>query len=301
MEVSSSSGSLKRAKAPSGIGQVVSCLVDGCNSDLSLGREYHRRHKVCELHSKTPKVTIGGREQRFCQQCSRFHSLVEFDEGKRSCRKRLDGHNRRRRKPQSESQSRNAGTGSFLSNQQGGTLLSFGGPQLVPSAIMNSAWAGDQCYNYIDRHENFPGSFAQAFGGGNQFKIFQENDSHVSESSVCQPLVDPNFASGNHPHFQKLFSEGLSRVVDSDCALSLLSSAPAETREIGLSQMAPSSIHYCDLSQFSQGMESKPMASVLSSFVGDNANVHCQGMFQNGPDGPSSSSGSHQTLSFRWE
>lgn len=30
----------------------------------------------------------------------RFHSLEEFDEGKRSCRKRLDGHNRRRRKPQ---------------------------------------------------------------------------------------------------------------------------------------------------------------------------------------------------------
>ena len=30
----------------------------------------------------------------------RFHSLGEFDEVKRSCRKRLDGHNRRRRKPQ---------------------------------------------------------------------------------------------------------------------------------------------------------------------------------------------------------
>lgn len=32
--------------------------------------------------------------------CCRFHSLGEFDEVKRSCRKRLDGHNRRRRKPQ---------------------------------------------------------------------------------------------------------------------------------------------------------------------------------------------------------
>ena len=30
----------------------------------------------------------------------RFHSLGEFDDTKRSCRKRLDGHNRRRRKPQ---------------------------------------------------------------------------------------------------------------------------------------------------------------------------------------------------------
>lgn len=28
----------------------------------------------------------------------RFHVLQQFDEGKRSCRRRLDGHNRRRRK-----------------------------------------------------------------------------------------------------------------------------------------------------------------------------------------------------------
>lgn len=33
------------------------------------------------------------------QNC-RFHILAEFDEGKRSCRKRLAGHNERRRKPQ---------------------------------------------------------------------------------------------------------------------------------------------------------------------------------------------------------
>lgn len=32
----------------------------------------------------------------------RFHLLSEFDEGKRSCRRRLAGHNRRRRKTQPE-------------------------------------------------------------------------------------------------------------------------------------------------------------------------------------------------------
>jgi len=32
----------------------------------------------------------------------RFHPLTEFDEGKRSCRRRLAGHNRRRRKTQPE-------------------------------------------------------------------------------------------------------------------------------------------------------------------------------------------------------
>lgn len=67
----SSSGSSKRARAPSSAAQNVSCLVDGCKSDLSNCRDYHRRHKVCEVHSKTPVVMVGGQEQRFCQQCSR--------------------------------------------------------------------------------------------------------------------------------------------------------------------------------------------------------------------------------------
>ncbi|CAK9133821.1 unnamed protein product [Ilex paraguariensis] len=75
------------------------CQVYGCRKDLSSSKDYHKRHKVCEVHSKTAKVIVNGIEQRFCQQCSRFHLLVEFDDGKRSCRKRLAGHNERRRKP----------------------------------------------------------------------------------------------------------------------------------------------------------------------------------------------------------
>lgn len=78
------------------------CQVDDCKADLSSAKDYHRRHKVCELHSKTTKALVGKQMQRFCQQCSRFHPLSEFDEGKRSCRRRLAGHNRRRRKTQPE-------------------------------------------------------------------------------------------------------------------------------------------------------------------------------------------------------
>lgn len=70
---SSPSGSSKRARAANNGTQPVSCLVDGCTSDLSNCRDYHRRHKVCELHSKTPEVTICGQKQRFCQQCSRYY------------------------------------------------------------------------------------------------------------------------------------------------------------------------------------------------------------------------------------
>ncbi|XP_058083204.1 squamosa promoter-binding-like protein 1 [Magnolia sinica] len=74
------------------------CQVEGCGADLSNARDYHRRHKVCEMHSKATNALVGNVMQRFCQQCSRFHILQEFDEGKRSCRRRLAGHNRRRRK-----------------------------------------------------------------------------------------------------------------------------------------------------------------------------------------------------------
>ncbi|KAK2418891.1 squamosa promoter-binding protein [Trifolium repens] len=74
------------------------CQVEDCRADLNNAKDYHRRHKVCEIHSKASKALVGNAMQRFCQQCSRFHLLQEFDEGKRSCRRRLAGHNKRRRK-----------------------------------------------------------------------------------------------------------------------------------------------------------------------------------------------------------
>jgi len=47
------------------------CQAEGCNADLSVAKHYHRRHKVCEFHSKAATVIAAGLTQRFCQQCSR--------------------------------------------------------------------------------------------------------------------------------------------------------------------------------------------------------------------------------------
>ncbi|CAM8992964.1 unnamed protein product [Rhodiola kirilowii] len=74
------------------------CQVENCIADMSNAKQYHRRHKVCEFHAKAQMATVSGLQQRFCQQCSRFHLVSEFDESKRSCRRRLAGHNQRRRK-----------------------------------------------------------------------------------------------------------------------------------------------------------------------------------------------------------
>ncbi|CAI9119054.1 OLC1v1020717C1 [Oldenlandia corymbosa var. corymbosa] len=93
------------------------CQVQDCRADLSNAKDYHRRHKVCDVHSKAVKALVGNVMQRFCQQCSRFHVLQEFDEGKRSCRRRLAGHNRRRRKTHPE----NGETGGIQLNDDGGS------------------------------------------------------------------------------------------------------------------------------------------------------------------------------------
>ncbi|XP_047152862.1 uncharacterized protein LOC124824482 [Vigna umbellata] len=108
-------GSVKTAA----LGMVPRCQVEGCHVALVNAKEYHRRHRVCDMHSKAPKVVVLGLEQRFCQQCSRFHLVSEFDDSKRSCRRRLAGHNERRRKSSHLSVTRSSRQGCALS------LLSF--------------------------------------------------------------------------------------------------------------------------------------------------------------------------------
>ena len=56
------------------VGNTLVCQIEGCmNGDLRKAKkDYHRRHKVCEMHSKAPLVIKAGVAQRFCQQCSRY-------------------------------------------------------------------------------------------------------------------------------------------------------------------------------------------------------------------------------------
>ncbi|RWV91247.1 hypothetical protein BHE74_00030798 [Ensete ventricosum] len=63
---------LKKTRVSHQSAQSTCCQVEGCNIDLSGAKDYHRKHRVCEMHSKWPKVIIAGQERRFCQQCSRF-------------------------------------------------------------------------------------------------------------------------------------------------------------------------------------------------------------------------------------
>lgn len=63
---------LKKTKSSGQNLHIPRCAVEGCDFDLSMAKEYHRKHKICDNHSKSPKVIVGGHERRFCQQCSRL-------------------------------------------------------------------------------------------------------------------------------------------------------------------------------------------------------------------------------------
>ncbi|XP_012479105.1 teosinte glume architecture 1 [Gossypium raimondii] len=309
MESAPSSASFKRARPPGSGNQVPSCLVDGCTADLSKCRDYHRRHKVCEVHSKTPKVSIRGQEQRFCQQCSRFHSLVEFDEGKRSCRKRLDGHNRRRRKPQPNALTVNSG--SLLSNPPGSRYLLFSSPQIFSTTSMTDSSTGavkvktdiSSSLNFSSRNSSFVGASSLNYKGERQFSFLQSANSSHPGVSVCQPLVNGNPSSSNGGISQKMLLNGLNRTVESNRALSLLSSQPAETREISLSPMVQSgstSSLIPNLQYKGLGMEGEQVGTILATDQITNTDLHGNGVFRIGHPG-SSASGTHHRLTFSWE
>ncbi|XP_021726877.1 squamosa promoter-binding-like protein 7 [Chenopodium quinoa] len=77
---------------------VAKCQVPGCEVDIRELKGYHRRHRVCLVCANATSVVIEGETKRYCQQCGKFHLLSDFDEGKRSCRRKLERHNNRRRR-----------------------------------------------------------------------------------------------------------------------------------------------------------------------------------------------------------
>ncbi|EAY77021.1 hypothetical protein OsI_04976 [Oryza sativa Indica Group] len=260
---SSSSAAAAGKRARAGQGQqaaVPACSVEGCAADLSkCVRDYHRRHKVCEAHSKTAVVTVAGQQQRFCQQCSRFHLLGEFDEEKRSCRKRLDGHNKRRRKPQPDP----LNPGNLFANHHGAARFTSY-PQIFSTAASMSPqetkWPANvvkteaadvfQEPYYHALHLNGAGAAAAAsifHHGGNKarkhhfpFLTADHGGGAAAASPLfgCQPFTitpssESRSSSSSRHSNGKMFAHdgGLD-----NCALSLLSDNPTPTAQITIPQ-----------------------------------------------------------------
>ncbi|MED6175448.1 hypothetical protein PIB30_078406 [Stylosanthes scabra] len=272
-----SSTAPKRPRASSGLhSQTAYCQVYGCNKDLSSSKDYHKRHKVCEVHSKTAVVIVNGIEQRFCQQCSRFHLLAEFDDGKRSCRKRLAGHNERRRKPQADSrfQGTMLSSASFMSSDSDKHGMSgFWRPGKAEHG--SGFWHPQNSRSLFPSYNGKQFPFLQESGAPTTTSesIFYENSNHYKPVLAAQH-------SGSRPLFQNtsLGSEdfnvfdtsstvqGLSGISDSCCALSLLSSQSqnSSSQSSGIPfvhpMVSPSSHgQHCSISEVSEkiGMSSQ--------------------------------------------
>ncbi|KAG9439167.1 hypothetical protein H6P81_019332 [Aristolochia fimbriata] len=240
----------KRGRSATLSSQTPFCQVHGCNMDLSSSKDYHKRHKVCEVHSKTAKVIVNGIEQRFCQQCSRFHLLAEFDDGKRSCRKRLAGHNERRRKPQLDTHS--GKNGKILASYHGGRYpgtavparTSFIFPDIFPSGILREVkYENSDLYRHV-KLEDEPlynnqssVSFLPPYTTEKQFSnldtaptFLSFNNSnrypnYLTDQPVSRSLLHKTSLGGDPSVYDVASSvQGLSGVSDTGCALSLLSS-----------------------------------------------------------------------------
>ncbi|KAL0825314.1 PREDICTED: squamosa promoter-binding-like protein 6 isoform X1 [Brassica oleracea var. oleracea] len=188
----------KKTRASNSCSQSPLCQVYGCNMDLSFSKDYHKRHRVCDAHSKSSVVIVSGVEQRFCQQCSRFHFLSEFDDGKRSCRRRLAGHNERRRKPSFY----------FLPGKRH-KLLPQGTMSLpLPSPSLNYVSFND--FSLV-LPESFPGSFL--------YRVMDEHDHRASRLVSFKDEPKPAMEASGVSYIWDL-QEAVPR---STCALSLLS------------------------------------------------------------------------------
>ncbi|KAI3446434.1 hypothetical protein Pfo_003099 [Paulownia fortunei] len=204
-------------------GQPPRCQVEGCKVDLSDAKAYYCRHKVCGMHSKSPKVIVAGLEQRFCQQCSRFHQLPEFDQGKRSCRRRLAGHNERRRKPP---------PGPLLSSRYG---------SLPPCTFDNHSKTGGfvmdfSAYSTVAGRDSWPNTTSER-GLGNQATITGKYQLPWQSNSQ-NPLPDLLQGSTTRPSYSGpgvSAEDCFSGVSDSSSALSLLSNEPWGSRSQALS------------------------------------------------------------------
>ncbi|KAK8451562.1 hypothetical protein SEVIR_6G230400v4 [Setaria viridis] len=275
----------------------------------------------------------------------RFHLLGEFDDTKRSCRKRLDGHNRRRRKPQPDTMA----SASFMASQQGTRFSPFAAPRLDanwPGVIKTEEspyYTHHQIPLGTSNRQHFVGASSAYAKEGRRFPFLQEGEISFATgvvleapASARQPVLKaaapPESSTGG-----KMFSDGLTRVLDSDCALSLLS-APANSSGIDVSRMVRPTEHVPMAQPVVSGLQfgssswfSRPQASAggaavaatagfpscpvvegehpqLNTVLGSNDNeMNYGGMFHVGGGGASggggegSSDGTSSSLPFSWQ
>lgn len=198
-----------------------------------------------------------------------------------------------------------------LTLNAGTRYLLFSGPQIFSTTSMTDSSTGavkaetdiSSSLNFSSGNSSFVGASSLNYKGERQFSFLQSANSSHPGVSVCQPLIKANPSSSNGGISQKMLLNGLNRTVESNRALSLLSSQPAETREISSSPMVQSgstSSLIPNLQYKGLGMEGEQVGTILATDQSTNTDLHGNGVFRTGHPG-SSAGGTHHTLTFSWE
>ncbi|OMO55198.1 Transcription factor, SBP-box [Corchorus olitorius] len=158
----------------------------------------------------------------------RFHQLSEFDQGKRSCRRRLAGHNERRRKPP---------PGSLLSSRYGrgsSSIIAFDACDTESSSRGGSFIMDFSAYPRLSARDAWPTARSSERVPGNQNTTTARSLPHPWQNNPENPPADlflqsspggTGFSSAEIPP-----GECFTGVADSNCALSLLSNQPWGSR-----------------------------------------------------------------------
>ena len=76
-------------------GGIIRCTIDNCGEPCV--SVYCRRYHTCRAHIEALHVVRNGEECRFCQRCSSFQPVGDFDGARHTCRDALSAYNAARR------------------------------------------------------------------------------------------------------------------------------------------------------------------------------------------------------------
>lgn len=230
--------------------------------------------------------------------------------------------------------------GLIIFSSTGTSFSRYVPPQILVSATSDPDWTSvvkaENDTHYIQhpslhiRSGQYPStaSFSIDYKGGKQLHFLQGSDSSSAFSNrkiIETPGHTPlNAIAASESSGIKVFAEGLPRVFNSDCALSLLS-APTQASSSSLSRMVVpanqipmaqplvTSMQYSSMGQYSCSQVSNSVSStgfscseidndqVGTVLVSDGncTDLQCHGIFQVPGDG-SSENGASQTFPFSW-
>ncbi|KAL8216520.1 hypothetical protein R6Q57_023357 [Mikania cordata] len=163
------------------------CQVPGCETDISELKGYHKRHRVCLGCATASTVVLDGQDKRYCQQCGKFHLLSDFDEGKRSCRRKLERHNsRRRRKPTDSNVSGLQLTADYDDEAgKGGKSISS-----VVAAGEKSSLAGGDYNSISNSSQNIPIDSIPSLAASGETQTDEEKEKNTHSPSYCDDKAD---------------------------------------------------------------------------------------------------------------